>query len=94
MTPNDVMDIKSFISLPEQFIQFSKVNLPSTNILNKSLLNQIFVQYWKIFTEKALLKKYNINLLQNEEDLVKRNEKDVYVFPPTFILSPSQIETF
>ena len=103
MTPNDVMDIKSFISLPEQFIQFSKVNLPSTNILNKSLLNQIFVQYWKIFTEKALLKKYNINLLQNEEDLIKKDEKDVYVFPPTIFknaltqyqlnMTPQEIES-
>ena len=83
MTPNDVMDIKSFITLPEQFIQFSKVNLPSTNILNKSLLNQIFVQYWKIFTEKVLLKKYNINLLEKEEDIVIKNEKEIYTFPPT-----------
>lgn len=83
MTPNDVMDIKSFISLPEQFIQFSKVNLPSTNILNKSLLNEIFVQYWKIFNEKVLLKKYNINLLQNEEDIMQQDDKNVFVFPPT-----------
>jgi hypothetical protein len=103
MTPDDVMDIKSFISLPEQFIQFSKVNLPSTNILNKSLLNQIFVQYWKIFTEKVLLKKYNINLLENKEDLVKRDEKDIYVIPPTIFknaitqyqlnMTPQEIES-
>ena len=83
MTPHDIMDITSFISLPEQFIQFSKVNLPSTNILNKSLLNQVFVQYWKIFKDKALLKKYNINLLQNEEELIQKGETNAYMYPPT-----------
>jgi hypothetical protein len=83
MTPNDILDIKSFISLPEPMIRFSKVNLPSTNILDRSLLNQIFVQYWKIFNEKTLLKKYNINLLESEEDLVQKDGNNNYLFPPT-----------
>jgi hypothetical protein len=83
MTPHDTMDIKSFISMPEPIVRFSKINLPSTNILDRSLLNEIFMQYWKIFKEKITLKKHKINLLESNETIFQKNQNNEYVFPPT-----------
>ena len=42
ITSNDIMDIKSFVTLPEPIIRFSRINLPGTNILDKTNLNLVF----------------------------------------------------
>ena len=36
ITDNEILSIRSFITLPEPTIRFSKINLPGTNILEKS----------------------------------------------------------
>ena len=48
VTNNDVLSIKSFITLPEPVIRFSKINLPGTNILDKANLNLSFLNYWQL----------------------------------------------
>lgn len=48
LTNNDVMHIKSIMTLPEPTIRFSKINLPGTNILTRANLNQVFLNYWKL----------------------------------------------
>ena len=48
LTNNDVMHIKSILTLPEPTIRFSKINLPGTNILTRANLNQVFLNYWKL----------------------------------------------
>jgi hypothetical protein len=53
MTPNDTMTIKSFITLPEPFIRFSKINLPGTNILDRANLNASFPHLWQLFNDKT-----------------------------------------
>jgi hypothetical protein len=58
ITNNDIMSIKSFLTLPEPVIRFSKINLPGTNILDRVNLNLHFLNYWEL-----LKKKTNINTI-------------------------------
>lgn len=59
VTNNDVMTIKSILMLPEPAIRFSRINMPGTNILDKSNLNQTFLNYWQF-----LKKKTNMDVIQ------------------------------
>ena len=49
LTESDTLSLRSIITLPKELIQFSKVNLPETNILKRSNLGMNFIQYWKLF---------------------------------------------
>jgi hypothetical protein len=51
ITKPDTITIKSILMLPYPAIRFSSINLPSTDILTKSNLNQHFIQYWKLLNE-------------------------------------------
>jgi hypothetical protein len=53
MTADDTMSIKSFITLPEPAIRFSRINMPGTNILDKANLNKVFLNYWKFLKRKT-----------------------------------------
>ena len=53
MTNNDTISVKSILTLQEPVVQFSSIYLPSTNIYNKSSLNQHFLNYWQMFREKT-----------------------------------------
>ena len=53
LTNPDLLEIKSFLTLPEPTIRFSKINLPSTTILDRANLNIIFLNYWKVFNKKT-----------------------------------------
>lgn len=48
MTPADSLTLKSFIMLPEPAVSFSRINLHSINILDKSLLNHHNLNYWQL----------------------------------------------
>jgi len=53
VTPPDEISIKSFITLPESTVSFSRVNLPSTNMLVKSNLALNFLSYWRLLNSKT-----------------------------------------
>jgi len=57
LTNPDILQIVSFVTLPEPTIRFSRVNLPNTSIMDKSNLNINFLNYWQLFQPT----KYNIN---------------------------------
>lgn len=80
LTPADLLEIKSFITLPEQYIQFSKINLPGTNILDKSTLSKHFINYSKILNNKTNVQHVyvdNINSkIQFNEDNYLNNIKN------------------
>jgi hypothetical protein len=48
MTPPDSLTLKSFIMLPEPAVSFSRINLHTINVLDKSLLNQHNLNYWQL----------------------------------------------
>jgi hypothetical protein len=55
MTPNDILSIQSFLTLPEPVVRFSRVGLPGTNIMDKAMLNQTFIQMWLLLKQKATI---------------------------------------
>ena len=53
LTPNDTISIKSLITLQEPAVRFSRINLYSTNILDKANLNLHFLNYWQLLKAKT-----------------------------------------
>jgi len=66
MTNNDVMSIKSIVTLPEPAVHFSKVGLPGSDILTKSNLNAVFIEYWRLLKKKTIVNNTFIDSLENE----------------------------
>ena len=66
MTNPDTMSIRSFITLPEPVIRFSKINLPGTSLLDKANLNQIFVDYWQLLKKKTTINNVIVENLDGE----------------------------
>jgi hypothetical protein len=66
ITNNDVMAVKSIVTLPEPTIRFSKINLPGTNILDKANLNLLFLNYWQLLKKKTNINKIFIDDLEKD----------------------------
>ena len=73
ITNNDVLSIKSFITLPEPVIRFSKVNLPGTNMLDKANLNASFLNYWQLLKKNTNV---NVNFVDINENEIEFNEQN------------------
>lgn len=71
ITNPDLMSIKSFITLPEPAVRFSKINLPGTNILDKANLNLIFLNYWQFLRKKHTLMKTALKTWNKSWNLMK-----------------------
>ena len=52
LTPNEKIAIKGMVFMPKPIINYSRIALPSTNIMNKSNLNMNSTNYWKILPKK------------------------------------------
>jgi hypothetical protein len=83
ITNNDTMSIKSFITLPEPVIRFSKINLPSTSILEKANLNSAFLNYWQLLKKKTNV---NLNFVNINENEIEFNEENFANNVKNFIL--------
>jgi len=73
ITNNDVLSIKSIMTLPEPTIRFSKINLPGTDILTKANLNEVFLNYWQLLKKKTNVSDVFVETLETEFDF---NEND------------------
>jgi hypothetical protein len=87
ITNNDIMSIKSFITLPEPVIRFSKINLPGSNILEKANLNLTFLNYWQLLKNKT---KINENYIDINNDELEFNEQNFANNIKNFILYESE----
>lgn len=84
----DDIQLLSILTLPEVFVQFSRVNLPGTNILDKIRLSSTFIEYDDLFHElnkhnKLITKNINIKNLEDEEKIKIEQErlyKDKYIY--------------
>ena len=52
ITPNDEVSLLGYLQLPEVFMRYSQINLPKTNILQRSKLNQIPFNYFNFLNDK------------------------------------------
>jgi hypothetical protein len=63
VTPSDTIQLKSIITLPEPTIRFSRINLPGTNILEKTNLNFTFLNYWQLLKKNTKVTNVDIDNL-------------------------------
>ena len=61
MTQADEMAIASFLVLPEAVVRFSKINLPCTNILERSNLHTEFLNYWQLLRKKTSIEQVTLS---------------------------------
>ena len=69
LTPNDRMNIAGFLTFPEPVIYYSRIALPSINILDKSDLNTKNVHYWDMLRQMMSLTTHDITDLTTPLDL-------------------------
>jgi hypothetical protein len=69
LTPNDRMNITGFMTFPEPVIYYSRITLPSINILDKSDLNTKQVHYWDMLRQMMTLTTHDITDLTTPLDL-------------------------
>ena len=66
---NDLMSIRSIMTLPEPTIRFAKINLPGTDILTKANLSQIFLNYWELLKKKTNVTDIFVDSFEHELEL-------------------------
>jgi len=66
LTPSDKMAITSYLTLPAPAIQFSKINLPGTDILVSSNLNTQFLNYWQLLKKNTRINTIDVHLIDEE----------------------------
>jgi len=95
LTDNDEMCIKSYLMLPEPIIQYSKVDLPNTKLIEKVNLhhNKLILSY--IFKSNPDILPHVIDDLSKEfdyEKLEKDTEKDIFSNFHEFLLDENILD--
>lgn len=81
LTPNDILSIQSFLTLPEPVVRFSRVGLPGTNIMDKAMLNQTFIHMWLLLKQKTTVQPVFIGdteMSYGDNDFVNNIKNFVY----------------
>ena len=73
ITDNEIISIRSFITLPEPTIRFSKINLPGTDILEKANLNEHYLNYWQVLRKNTNFTNVFIDDLDGELEINENN---------------------
>ena len=73
---NDAVSIKSVIMLPKEAIEFSRVSLPGTSILDRSSLSHNWMYYFKLLTKKTGFKRIDIDNVNREYNYEADMEAD------------------
>jgi len=81
MTQQDEMSIQSFLVLPEAVVRFSNINLPCTDILERSNLHETFLNYWQLLRknteiETVFLNKEGVTKEEQEQEQPQPKEKE------------------
>ena len=80
LTRPDTLALKSIITLPEPVIRYSRISMPTTNIMEKSNLNLTSLNYWQLLNSKTNVKNIIVDSLdenlQIDEDKFVNNIKN------------------
>ena len=68
ITPNDSINVTSFISLPEPIMHFSNISLPNTNIMRRADMGKQFVPYWNLLRKNSSITRKAISLEEKESE--------------------------
>jgi len=69
LTPNDRMNITGFMTFPQPVMHYSRIALPTINILDKCDLNAKHVHYWDMMRQMMTLTTHDITDLNTPLDL-------------------------
>jgi hypothetical protein len=69
ISDDDIMSIRSIMTLPEPTIRFSRINLPTTDILSRANLNQIFLNYWEFLKKRTNVTDIFVETFEHELEL-------------------------
>jgi hypothetical protein len=61
LTNNDTMLIKSFLTLPLPTVNFSRINLPKSSIMERSNLGRHFLAYWQFLKKRTSINTHLID---------------------------------
>ena len=73
ISQNDTISLQSLLILPEQVFKFSRINLPTTNILQRANLNTTFINYWQLLNKN---KEVNTTII---EKFGKENDRKTFL---------------
>jgi hypothetical protein len=82
---NDVLNLTGFLVLPEAIVEYSRVKLPGTNILDKTNLSHLFIDYSYLFNREAKGNLINVNNETINNDFLEKNfikKKQLNYFKP------------
>jgi len=71
---NDAMSVKSFITLPQSVLKYSKTELPSTNIMDRSTLALNPPLLFRILNAKTKIDQYIVEQFEKDIDYEKMEE--------------------
>ena len=71
MTPNDNICLKSIVTMPSPVIRFSAIQLPSTNILDRTSLHQQYFQMFRVLRKNTDIIPHVIADMEKELDYEK-----------------------
>jgi hypothetical protein len=74
MTKNDALSIKSVFMLPKPAIQFSRINLPGTDILSRCGLSHNWMHYFAFLNNRTNFKSIQLQNIDDEYDYKKEND--------------------
>jgi len=69
LTPNDRMNITGFMTFPQPVMHYSRIALPSINILDKCDLNAKHIHYWDMLRQMMTLTTHEITDINTPLDL-------------------------
>lgn len=71
--PSDNITLKSLLTLPQQFIHYSHISLPNTNILKKADYDNTCIHLYRLLNNKTKISSYIVSNLESEIDFTKEN---------------------
>jgi len=79
LTPSDTIAVKSLLTLPEPVIRYSRIALPTTNIMERANLNTTPLNYWQLLNDKTNAKNIFVDSSSSESGLGLATEEDVFL---------------
>ena len=77
VVPDEDIDILSFMVMPKPYIEYSKVNLPSSSILTTSHLSQMYMGFWNFLKKNQELNKRIIDNI-DDDTLYGKNKPSMF----------------
>jgi hypothetical protein len=90
ITPNDTLSLRSMITLPQSVMNFSRISLPTTNIMERSQLHMDYFTSDRIMKKNTKIDPYFIDDLTKEIEWENDGDNDENPEKPAFLSKITQ----